>query len=100
MADLERRIEQIKKMKYPNWRYQKIVTDPAKDGKHTHTRGTDPIMTMDSEFNRMGITISKNKVSVSIQTNTFSYRGDGNTIDSAIADALKKVQIATKKWPH
>ncbi len=70
-ADIERAVERLKNLKYP-----------------TMERGEK---TMNGEFRRVGITVSANKVTVSLEGGHFSYRGQSNTIESAIGASLKKL---------
>ena len=78
MADIEHRLDQLKNLRYPNIE-----------------RG-DKNMT--GAFRRVGITVTEKKVTVSLEAGPFSYRGTGNTVDTAIMDVLKKVN--TKMDAH
>lgn len=84
MADLERRIQQIKNMKFP-----KLVHGPQ--------TGKDSQWAMEGPFSRMGITVATNHVTVNIQGGSGGWQGKGSTVETAIAAALKKIQDHARK---
>ena len=89
--ELESRIEQIKKMKFPNTRFQNLIK------VNNTVRGADPITEMTADFGRMGIMVSKSGVKVSLESTRQTYRGKGSTVDAAIDEALEKVQEHVNK---
>jgi len=72
MADIDKRIAQIRKMTFPGWEGN---NRPAGLYKLIITASKKPL------------------VSVTIQTESaLSFKGKGSTVDAAIAEALKAVQ--------
>jgi len=78
MADVDRLVQQIKKLKFPR------MHRPGGPGSKVE-------WILDRPFHRIGITVSNSGVSVALEGGAKTFRGKGNTISGAIAAAVREL---------